>query len=146
MLAIFRRFLLLVAALLLALPASAQSPTPVGVWMHPNERIKVEIAPCDDVLCGKIVWLSRPDDSEGLPRVDSLNADPALRTRFLWALTVLHDLRAASKRTWDGKIYNPDDGRDYSAILSIQDDGSLRMRAYVLLPLLGRTLIWKRVG
>jgi len=61
-------------------------------------------------------------------------------------LTILYGLRHADERTWvDGKIYNPDDGTDYNARMSIQDDGSLRVRAYLLLPLFGRTLIWKRV-
>src|SRR3954451_22906847 len=38
----------------------AESPTPVGIWLHPNERIQVEIAPCGDRLCGRIVWFRGP--------------------------------------------------------------------------------------
>jgi uncharacterized protein (DUF2147 family) len=29
--------------------------------------------------------------------------------------------------------------------MSIQDDGTLRVRAYILVPLLGKTFIWTRV-
>jgi uncharacterized protein (DUF2147 family) len=45
----------------------------------------------------------------------------------------------------DGRIYNPDDGVDYQAQMSIQDDSTLRVRAYASAPAFGKTLIWKRV-
>jgi uncharacterized protein (DUF2147 family) len=126
---------------------SEQSPTPAGVWLHANERIQVEITPCGDRLCGQIVWFSWPNDAQGLPLVDLKNSDPVLRARPLLGLVVLRDLRRADARSWvDGKIYNPDDGKDYSALMSIQEDGSLRVRAYVLLPLFGRTQLWRRVS
>ncbi len=127
-------------------PGSEQSLTLAGVWLHANERIQVEIAPCSDRLCGQIVWFRWPKDAQGLPLVDLKNSNPARRRRPLLGLMVLRDLRRAGARTWeDGKIYNPDDGEDYSALMSIQDDGSLRVRAYVLLPLLGKTQLWTRV-
>jgi uncharacterized protein (DUF2147 family) len=129
-----------------AASTSAQSPTPVGVWLHDNSRIKVEIAPCGDELCGKLVWFKRPNDAEGLPLVDVLNPDPALRTRPLLGLEIVHGLRPAGDGTWeDGTIYNPDDGETYSAWMSIQDDGRLRVRVYVFLSIFGETKIWTRV-
>lgn len=132
---------------LLAPSLAAQSPTPVGVWLHANGRIQVEIAPCGERLCGKIVWFKWPNDDQGLPLVDLKNPDPALRTRPLLGLEILSDLRRTAERTWEGgKIYNPDDGADYRAQMSIQDDGTLRLRAYVLLPFFGETLIWTRVA
>jgi uncharacterized protein (DUF2147 family) len=140
----FARFSLL--ALIAATSASAQAPTPVGVWLHPNQRIQVEIAPCGDRLCGKMIWFRRPNDMQGLPLIDLKNTDPALRKRPLLGLIVLRDLRRTREGLWeDGKIYNPDDGIDYNAQMSIQADGSLRVRAYVLIPLLGKTLVWTRV-
>lgn len=140
----FACFLLL--ALLAASPVRAQSPTPAGVWLHANQRIKIEIVPCGDRLCGKLVWFRWPNDAQGLPLVDLKNPDPALRTRPLLGLTVLYGLRRTSERTWeDGKVYNPDDGENYRAKMSINNDGSLRIRAYVLLPIFGKTQIWTSV-
>jgi uncharacterized protein (DUF2147 family) len=137
-------FLLL--APLAATSAGAQSPTPVGVWLHVNQRIQVEIAPCGDRLCGKMIWFRWPNDAQGLPLVDLKNADPKLRARPLLGLTILYGLRRTGERTWEeGRIYNPDDGTDYRATMSIQEDGALRVRAYVLVPLLGKTFIWTRV-
>ena len=138
---------LLLPVLLAATPAGAQSPTPVGVWLHANKRIEVEIVPCGELLCGKLVWFRWPNDAQGLPLVDLKNTDPALRTRPLLGLSILYGLRRTGARIWEGgKIYNPDDGVDYNALMSIQDDGSLRVRAYVLHPIFGKTLIWSRVS
>ena len=133
---------------LAAPPAGAQSPTPLGVWLHANERIKIEIAPCDgDLLCGKLVWFKWPNDAQGLPLVDLKNPDPQLRTRPLLGLEVLTGLRRSGDNTWeDGTIYNPDDGTEYEALMSIEEDGSLRVRAYVFLPILGHTQFWTRVS
>jgi uncharacterized protein (DUF2147 family) len=145
---VMRRFAYaLLFALLGASSAAAQGQTPVGVWLHANKRIRVEIAPCGDRLCGKIVWFRWPNDAQGLPLVDLRNENPALRTRPLLGLTILKGLRLADdERTWTGgEIYNPDDGVNYKATMSIQNDGSLRVRAYVLIPTLGKTQIWTRV-
>ncbi len=136
----------LLIALLSATPAAAQSSTPAGVWLHANQRIKIEIAPCGDQLCGKLVWFKRPNDTEGKPLVDFRNVNPALRTRPLLGLTILQGLRRTGARMWeDGRIYNPDDGKNYRALMSIRNDGALRVRAYVLTPILGKTQIWTRI-
>jgi uncharacterized protein (DUF2147 family) len=136
----------LCGALLAAGPAGAESPTPVGVWLHPNQRIQVEIAPCGARLCGKMIWFRWPNDAQGLPLVDFRNVNPALRARALLGLAVVYGLRRTGERTWgDGRIYNPDDGVEYNSVMTMPADGTLRVRAYVLLPLLGQTLIWTRV-
>ena len=136
----------LLCVLLAATPAAAVSPTPAGVWLHANKRIQIEIAPCGDLLCGRLVWFQWPNDAQGLPLVDLKNEDPSLRKRPLLGLTILSSLRHTGENTWEGgKIYNPDDGADYNALMSIQKDGTLRVRAYVLHPILGKTLIWTRV-
>lgn len=127
-------------------PAAGESRTPVGVWLHANGRIKIEIAPCGDLLCGNIVWFKWPNDAQGLPLVDLKNGDPALRTRPLLGLTVLYGLRHTGANSWEGGyVYNPDDGENYRANMTIQADGTLRIRAYVLISWIGHTLIWTRV-
>lgn len=81
------------------------------------------------------VRVKSPNDAQGLPRVDSENGDSALRNRSLLGLTVLRGLRRTRDNIWEeGEIYNPDDGRNYHALMSFQEDGTLRVRAYVLFP------------
>ncbi|WP_417673480.1 DUF2147 domain-containing protein [Roseibium sp.] len=136
----------LLFSLLAETSIAAESKTPIGVWLHANKRIRVQIFPCGDRLCGKIVWFRWPNDAQGLPLVDFKNGNPALRSRPLLGLTVLRNLRHTGKNTWTGgRIYNPDDGMDYKAKMSIQGNSTLRVRAYILLPALGKTLIWTRV-
>ena len=137
---------LFLLAALVAAPAAAQTPTPIGVWLHDNKRIQVEIAPCGERLCGKLVWFRWPNDAAGLPLADVKNADPALRTRPLLGLTILRDLRRTGERTWEeGRIYNPDDGADYRALMTILADGSLRVRGYVIAPMFGKNFTWTRI-
>jgi len=139
-------FWLLLGLMLAISPAVALAPTPAGVWLHANQRIQIEIAPCDDRLCAKIVWFRWPNDAQGQPLVDLKNHDPALRNRPLLGLNVLNGLRRTDENTWaEGKIYNPDDGVNYQARMSIANDGNLRIRAYLLVPMIGHTLIWTRV-
>jgi hypothetical protein len=63
----------LLMVLLATTTVCAQSQTPVGIWLHANKRIRVEIFPCGERLCGKIVWLRWPNDAQGLPLVDLKN-------------------------------------------------------------------------
>lgn len=143
---ILRFICVLLVGILAVTAASAQSPTPVGVWLHANKRIQIEITPCEDRLCATIVWFQWPNDAQGLPLVDLKNKDPALRTRPLLGLKVLYGLRRTGENSWeDGYVYNPDDGVDYRAEMSIEKDGTLRIRAYVFIPWFGHTLIWTRV-
>ncbi len=141
------RLLPVVFGLMLAAEAAmAQSQTPLGVWLHDNQRIQIEISPCTDALCAKIVWLKSPNDARGLPRTDFRNPKADLRERPLLDLTVLEGLRQTGDNIWEeGKIYNPDDGGEYRARISIGSDGNLIVRAYLLIPLFGRTFVWTRV-
>ncbi|MEX0582047.1 MAG: DUF2147 domain-containing protein [Sneathiella sp.] len=142
---ITRIFLTLLTLLLLAPSGYAQDMSPVGIWLHENKRIKLEIKSCGDNLCGMLVWFKWPNDADGLPMVDLKNPVQALQTRPLLGMTVLTDLHRADDGTWKGgEIYNPDDGKEYKVKLSIQEDGNLRARVYVFLSLFGETQIWTR--
>ena len=60
-----RLFVFALTAPLNVAPVYGQGFSPNGVWLHPNKRIQVEIAPCGAMLCGKMVWFRRPNDAEG---------------------------------------------------------------------------------
>jgi uncharacterized protein (DUF2147 family) len=128
-------------------PAAAQGPAAiVGTWLTENGRSHVRIAPCGDKLCGTIVWLKEPNQPDGAAKVDSKNPDPAKRARPILGLPILWDFVAVSATEWEsGRIYNPEDGDTYRCIMQLQADGTLRVRGYVGVSLLGKTQIWTRV-
>lgn len=142
---------LLIAVLLLLThgpaPLYAQDQTPKGVWLHSNKRIQVEIAPCEGHFCGTIVWFKNPDNDKGAPIADTENPDLAQRGQPLMGMRVLWGLVRSSPDQWtDGTIYNPDDGKTYNTRITMTGPDTLNVRVYVLLPLLGTTKVWTRVG
>jgi uncharacterized protein (DUF2147 family) len=124
-------------ALLAALgrPAIAASPNPEGQWLTQDRDGVIEIAPCAEALCGRIVGIRRspaepvPMDAAGQPQC---------------GLVILRDEMPAGDGSWDGHITDPRDGKTYGAQLWLDDERRLHIRGYLGLPLLGRTQIWTR--
>ena len=119
-----------------------------GLWVDHREgdkqKVAVWIEDCDGLLCGRIYWLKKPL-SGGQPKRDRNNPDIALRERPLCGLMILTGFRRAKENTWSaGHIYNPNDGRTFSSTMSLDEDGSLRIRGYVGLALFGKTVQWVR--
>ena len=78
---------------------------------------------------------------------DWRNPDPALRSRkvigspVMWGFT-----QGSDPNTYDnGTIYSGENGKTYTANVSLQPDGRLRLRGYVGIPLFGETQVWTRV-
>jgi uncharacterized protein (DUF2147 family) len=135
-------------ALLAALYAGAvrASSDPVfGIWLIENQRSVIEIVPCGDSACGAIVWLKEPLGDDGQPKLDNLNSDDELRGRPLCGMEMISGFSSSDPGTWaSGSIYSPKEGKAYSASMEVRDDGKLKLRGYVLLPLFGKTQIWTR--
>jgi uncharacterized protein (DUF2147 family) len=124
---------------------AADPPAALGLWSTEGGKSRVEIFDCAGKLCGKIVWLKEPLDDQGKEKVDRENPDEALKGRKILGLALLSDFVAEgdSGRQWtDGRIYNPEDGQTYKCNMELQDDGKLKVRGYVGLPLFGKTQIW----
>lgn len=136
------------AACLLLLAAtafwSAGVQAATGLWATEGGKSHVEIAPCGEKLCGSIVWLKEPLDDEGAAKTDKNNPDEALRDRPIVGLPLLAGfVPGEAANEWvDGTIYNPEDGETYSCTMTLQSDGSLKVRGYVGLPIFGKSQIW----
>jgi len=116
----------------------------VDHWEGDKQKVAVWIEDCDGLLCGRIYWLKKPL-SGGEPKRDRKNPDAALRERPLCGLLILTDFRRAKENAWSaGHIYNPNDGRTFSSTMTLDQDGSLRIRGYVGLSLFGKTVQWVR--
>ena len=132
-----------------ARPVFARSAEPVGLWYAEGGAAVVEITPCGDALCGRVVWLHSPLDEDGCELRDKNNPDLALRNRRLVGLQILGGLVASDQRlvSWTGgTIYDPVSGNTYRCRLELDGHDRLRLRGYVGIPLVDRTTTWTRVG
>jgi uncharacterized protein (DUF2147 family) len=130
--------------LMFASAAMAQA-TVFGIWVTENELARIEIFDCGGQVCGKFVWFEEPNEEDGTPKVDDENPDEALQTRPLMGLQLLEGFDASGPTAWSGgTIYDPLSGNTYSSTMEMRDDNTLKVRGYVLLPILGRSQTWTR--
>jgi uncharacterized protein (DUF2147 family)/fucose 4-O-acetylase-like acetyltransferase len=128
---------------------SAVSGTPLGRWYAEGGAAQVEIRPCNDQLCGRVVWLRSPWDEFGCELRDRYNPDATLRDRSVLGLDILSGLSTSpdGDGVWrGGAIYDPSSGRTYSCQAELEGPDQLELRGYFGIPLLGRTTRWFRVG
>jgi uncharacterized protein (DUF2147 family) len=123
--------------------ALAQDPT--GTWMLSDGKITVRVSECADNLCAKLVALKEPLDKQGKPKVDKRNPDPSLRKRPLIGVTVLSKMQPAGENEWEGgTIYNPDDGKTYSASMKLSGN-TMKVKACIA-GFLCQTKSFKRIN
>ncbi len=150
---------LILAATMLGLMTtgvSAQESKVFGTWLTASGVAQVKIGPCTEgasgALCGFIIGLINPKGPDGkvvAPEIatDYRNADPKLRSRKVIGMPLIWGF----KKTNDpnvfegGQIYNGENGKVYSANISLQPDDTLRLRGYVGSPMFGETQVWTRV-
>lgn len=117
-----------------------QGPEILGRWLTESRKGVVEIYRCADHLCGKVVWIQ-----PGEPQTDELNPNPALRKRALCGLVLMGDFKPSGRDVWSGGwAYSPEVGKTYSARMALQEDGTLKLRGYIGIPLFGESQIWTR--
>jgi uncharacterized protein (DUF2147 family) len=131
---------------LLVLAAGAV-PSARGTWLTEDGNATIRIFPCGapeiGMLCGVIAWLKVPLDDAGEPKTELRNPDPAMAPRPLCGLPLLWHFAPDGDAHWSGGyIYNPRDGKTYTATMTARPDGTLALRGYVGIPLLGESQIW----
>ncbi len=134
-------FLVLTAMSSTALAADLQ-----GVWLTEDKDAALTITNCGGQLCGRIIWLESATDRSGSLRLDQNNPDPAKQTQRVCGLVVISGLKPSGPDTWDGSVYNPQDGQTYSGNITVLSDKALKVRAYIGLPIFGRSQTWTRVN
>ena len=127
----------------------AFAASPVGLWYAEGGAAEVEIRPCSDGLCGRVVWLRSPIGDDGCELRDNKNPDPVARGKTIIGRVVLHGLKQldVEGRHWvGGTIYDPVSGRTYSCNARLDGDDRLFLRGFWGIQLLGRTTTWTLVG
>lgn len=123
---------------------SSESDEILGVWLTGSKKGKVEIYNCGKKYCGKIVWLKDPFYEDGSPKRDKNNPDSKFHQRKIIGTVILSGFEYEEDYEWeDGTIYDPDNGKTYSCILTLQEDKkTLEVRGYVGFSWIGRTEYW----
>lgn len=133
------------ALMIFLAPLAASAEGLKGKWLTEEGKGHVVFEECGSRLCGKIVWLRQPKDDAGKPLVDALNQDKTLRGRPIIGIK-LTELVSDGNGGWKGTIYNPEDGKSYTAKASIQKNGSLLIEGCILGGLLCDDQTWTRVN
>lgn len=126
----------------------------LGTWLNQEKDAKIEIFQCGNDYCGKIVWLKEPnypagskDGTPGTPQLDTRNPDPAHRKDPLLGLQIIYGFQPSGDGQWkNGKIYDPDSGKTYSAKASLTSHDHLDLRGFIGISLIGRTEKWTRTN
>jgi uncharacterized protein (DUF2147 family) len=120
-----------IAAIALGLgSASAQQPgtqgfDAVGEWLTAKRVASIRIVNCNNQYWGVVSW-------EKTPGIDRYNPDQAKRSRPTLGMPVLIGMRQSKQTEWSGEIYNSNDGKTYSATITLANPNVLQVRGCVL--------------
>jgi uncharacterized protein (DUF2147 family) len=122
----------IVASLIVAVPARAQSAGPDGIWLTQAGDAKVRVSKCGAGICGVVVWLKEPiDPMTGKPQVDDKNPNPALARRPIIGLPLFSGMHPSGPNQWSGQIYNADDGKTYASKISVTGPATLKVEGCI---------------
>lgn len=129
-----------------ALCEAAEAIDVLGEWATQGHSAQVRIERCaaePETFCGTVTWLWEPLDVNGQPVRDAKNPDPKLRERPVIGLALLRGFSDTANGSSHGQIYNPENGRTYSASLRLRDADELEVKGCVMF--LCDTQVWRRL-
>lgn len=140
-------FLILAFCLFSYVGVAQDADAILGVWEPSNGKVKVKIDKIGDKYYGKIVWLREPKDPDtGEAKTDINNPDESMQDVPLRGYRMLKDFVYVGDGTWEeGTIYDPQNGKTYSCVITLKDENVMDIRGYVGVKTFGRTDTWRRL-
>jgi uncharacterized protein (DUF2147 family) len=111
-----------------------------GNWRTSNQSV-VRVYDCNSgQLCARVITVG----PKNKPKHDVNNPDTSLRNRPICGLTIGTGFKPEGEgKAADGKIYDPETGKTYSAKMKAEGD-ALKVRGFIGFSMLGRTETWHR--
>lgn len=141
----YQLLLLIIACLAAPAILRSQAETPIGIWQNLDEktgrkRTLIEIYSRKDGLYGKVHELFRePHENPDPHCIRCKEDDPRYNKRIL-GMVLIEGLKKQSDTKWDdGVVLDPDTGTEYSCYLQVLNPDTLKVRAYLGIPMFGRT-------
>lgn len=107
---------------------TAQGASPAGVWLDERGRGAIEIGPCGDKLCGRLVWVK--DHKEA---------------RSACGLQIIGEVKQTDAAMWNGGwIYSPEMKSRFDVELKPIDATTLEVTGFAGSRELSETMIWRR--
>jgi len=142
------------ALLISAAPALADTVSsdaalsPVGVWITVDDsthkpKALIEITQLSDgALSGKLLTGLGPDHK---PHKRCTACTDERKGKLLQGMNIIRNLTRNGDIWENGKILDPENGKEYHARMSLTDEGQkLVVRGYIGIPLIGRSQTWLR--
>lgn len=109
----------------------------VGRYWNPDRDGIIEIFKTGRTFSGRIIWSAKRE-------IDTFNPNASLKGRNMLGVPFLKGFKFDGKGKWvDGSVYAFDNGRTYSGNIRL-DGNKLKMRGFVGVSLLGRTVTFIR--
>lgn len=121
----FRRTSLALAGLLLS-TGSVLAADVTGEWWVEGRFGRVRIEQCNDRMWGLISW----ERASGA--TDYNNPDPAKRARPTLGMPILLGMKKTADNRWDGEVYSPEDGKNWTVNISLVSADQLRLQGCLL--------------
>ena len=110
------RALAIIFAFVAPSAVQAQPRAPIeGNWKKPIGSAIITVAPCGDLLCGKVAWASARGQREA-----------STGTSNVVGTTVLTGFKQTGSR-WTGRLFIPDDNVHVSAKLQLLSERQLKL-------------------
>jgi uncharacterized protein (DUF2147 family) len=139
----------LAAVLVSASATTAQAADPTGYWRKAEQGkypAKMQLYYCGGrSICVKIAWLQNPRDSKGRVLQDVRNVNPKLRGRTIEGMHIIRGMKQVSGNQWKGTVYNPEDGKTYSASVTLASPRQIVLKGCVA-SFLCREQVWLRTS
>lgn len=109
-----------------------------GTWLNPANGTHIQMYKCGAGLCAKIAKIT---DGQ---KTDDKNPDAAKRSQPIIGLVIMNEAKPTGGNTWQGSLYNREDGKSYSGTITVKNKDTLDLSGCVAV-VLCKTVTWTRV-